>query len=74
MIRHNYGLRPISIGLLLVLAVLLLTSCDKAEEPIVLESETITVTPMEPAEAPKDDTKYTKDGRKLPTLKENIKK
>jgi len=69
MIRHNYGLRPISIGLLLVLAVLLLTSCDKAEEPIVLESETIAVTPEEPAEAPKDDTMYTEDGRKLPTLK-----
>ena len=65
MIRHNYGLRPISIGLLLILAVLLLTSCDKAEEPIVLESETITVTPEDTG----DDTKYTEDGRKLPTLK-----
>jgi len=64
MIRHNYGLRPISIGLLLVLAVLLLTSCDKAEEPIVLESETIAVTPEDTG-----DTKYTEDGRKLPTLK-----
>ena len=73
MIRHNYGLRPISIGLLLILAVLLLTSCDKKEET-VLQIETIIIAPEEPAEAPKDENKYTKDGRKLPTLKENIKK
>jgi hypothetical protein len=65
MLKHNDGLRPISIGLLLILAVLLLTSCDKAEEPVVLESEEIVVTPEDTG----DDTKYTEDGRKLPTLK-----
>ena len=44
---------------------MLLTSCDKGEEPIVLELETIEVTPEDAG----DDTKYTEDGRKLPTLK-----
>ena len=67
MIRHNYGLRPISIGLLLILAVLLLTSCDKKEET-VLQIETITVTPEPHTDAPSDDM-YTEDGKKLPTLK-----
>jgi len=65
MLKHNDGLRPISIGLLLILAVLLLTSCDKAEEPVVLETEEIVITPEDTG----DDTKYTEDGRKLPTLK-----
>ena len=65
MIKHDYGLKQISIGLLVILGVMLLTSCDKAEEPIVLESEEIVVTPEESG----DDNKYTEDGRKLPTLK-----
>ena len=69
MIKHDYGLKQISIGLLVVLGIMLLTSCDKAEEPVVIEIEEIVVTPEVPAEAPVDDNKYTEDGRKLHTDK-----
>lgn len=65
MLKHNDGLKEIGISLFLILTVLLLTSCDKAEEPVVLETEEIVVTPEDTG----DDTKYTEDGRKLPTLK-----
>jgi len=65
MLKHNDGLKEIGVSLFLILTVLLLTSCGKAEEPVVLETEEIVVTP----EAPADDDKYTEDGRKLPTLK-----
>lgn len=68
MIRHNNGLRPISVGLLLILVVLLLNSCDKKEET-VLHAKKIVVTPETHTEAPSDDM-YTEDSRKLPTLKE----
>jgi len=69
MLKHNDGLKEIGVSLFLILTVLLLTSCDKAEEPVVIEIEEIIVTPEVPAEAPADDNKYTEDGRKLPTLK-----
>lgn len=65
MLKHNDGLKEIGVSLFLILTVLLLTSCDKAEEPVVLESEEIVVTPEDTG----DDDKYTEDGRKLPTLK-----
>jgi len=65
MLKHNDGLKEIGVSLFLILTVLLLTSCDKAEEPVVLETEEIVIT----LEDTGDDTKYTEDGRKLPTLK-----
>jgi len=63
MIRHNYGLKEIGIGLGLIAALLLLTSCHEEKEVIVLDE--IVVTPEQPV----DEDKYTEDGRKLPTLK-----
>jgi len=63
MIRHNYGLKEIGIGLGLIAALLLLTSCQEEKEVVVLDE--IVVTPEQPV----DEDKYTEDGRKLPTLK-----
>ena len=63
MIKHDYGLKQIGIGLALIAALLLLTACQEEKEVIVLDE--IVVTPEQPV----DEDKYTEDGRKLPTLK-----
>ena len=63
MIRHNYGLKEIGIGLGLIAALLLLTACQEEKEIVVLDE--IVVTPEQPI----DEDKYTEDGRKLPALK-----
>ena len=63
MIKHDYGLKQIGIGLGLIAALLVLTACHEEKEVVVLDE--IVVTP----EKPVDEDKYTEDGRKLPTLK-----
>ena len=63
MIKHDYGLKQIGIGLALIATILVLTACQEEKEVIVLDE--IVVTPEQPV----DEDKYTEDGRKLPTLK-----
>ena len=63
MIKHDYGLKQIGIGLGLIAALLLLTACQEEKKVIVLDE--IVITPEQPV----DEDKYTEDGRKLPTLK-----
>lgn len=70
MIKHDYGLKEISI-IFVIIALLITLGCKKEETPVkeLPKTKTIVVKP----EPPKDENKYTKDGRKIPKLKDKYK-